>query len=303
MEDSPWRIMWREVYYDKMALTGLVLFIVIVASVYIGALFVDEGIIMRVDREMLLNRNRPPALSEMRQLGDDRPLPGFILGTDGSGRSMLQMLTLGARNSLNIAFSVAIFGVLLGSLIGLFSGFYGGHVDNVIMRIMDFLGMIPTLMIVVLVVRVMSPIDVFTLSWLLIVLVAWQGTARLIRIMALRQGMLDYVSASKTMGTPSIVIIFREVLPNLTSILVSNFTITLAAFVGIETGLSFLGLGLPFNIPSLGVILTNARVPYDLMNRMWLWLPAALFVVVLMLCINFVGQALNRAADAKKRRI
>ena len=303
MEDSPWRIMWREVYHDKMALFGLILFIIIVASVYIGALFVDDGIIMRVDREMLLNRNRPPAFTEMRELGDERPMPGFILGTDGSGRSMLQMLTLGARNSLNIAFSVAIIGTIIGTLIGLFSGFYGGHVDNVIMRIMDFLAMIPTLMIVVLVVRVMSPIDVFTLSWLLIVLVAWQATARLIRIMALKQGMLDYVSASKTMGTPSLVIIFREVLPNLTSIMMSNFTITLAAFVGIETGLSFLGLGLPFNIPSLGVILTNARVPYDLVNRMWLWVPAAAFVVVTMLCINFVGQALNRAADAKKRRI
>ena len=213
------------------------------------------------------------------------------------------MLTIGARNSLNIALSVAVFGVILGSLIGLFSGFYGGHVDNVIMRVMDFQGMVPTLMIVILVVRVMSPIDVFTLSWLLIVLVAWQGTARLIRIMALKQSTLDYVSASKTMGTPSIVIIFREVLPNLTSIMMSNFTITLASSVGIETGLSFLGLGLPFNIPSLGVILTNARVPYDMMNRMWLWLPAAVLVVVLMLCINFVGQALNRAADAKKRRI
>ena len=303
MEDNPWRVMWREIYYDRIALIGLVLFIVIVGAIYISALFIDDGILMRVDAETIRNRNRPPVWTEMRVLGDARPTPGFILGTDGAGLCMLQKLILGARNSLNIAFSVAFIGTVIGMLVGLFSGFYGGHVDNVIMRIMDFLAMVPLIMIVILTVQLMSPISVFMLSVLLIALVAWQPTARLIRIMALKQSMLDYVSASKTMGTPSIVIIFREVLPNLVSITLSNFTLTLAAFVGIETGLSFLGLGLPFDVPSLGTILVAARVPFDMVNRMWQWLPAAILVIVLMLSINFVGQALNRAADAKKRRI
>ena len=303
MDDSPWGIMWREIHHDKLALFGLVLFILVVVGIYIGAFFVDDGIIMRVDREMLRNRLRPPAVSEMMTLGAERPQPGFILGTDESGRDMFHMLLLGARNSLNIAFSVAIAGSVIGILIGLFSGFYGGHVDNVMMRFMDFLAMIPLIMLVILFVRLLSPVSLAMLSVLLIFLMAWQGTARLIRIMALKQGMMDYVSASKTMGTPGIVIIFREVLPNLVSIILSNFTLTLATFVGIETGLSFLGLGLPFNVPSLGVLLTNARNPFDMQHRMWLWLPAAVLVIILMLCINFVGQALNRAADAKKRRM
>jgi len=215
---------------------------------------------------------------------------------------MLDMLILGARNSFNIAFLVAGAGTLIGIVIGLLSGFYGGHVDNVIMRIMDFIAMIPMIMIVIVFVQALSPINVVTFSLLLIALMSWQGTARLIRIMALRQGALDYVSASKTMGTPSIVIAFREVLPNLVSIIVSNATITLAAFVGIETGLTFLGLGMPFSVPSLGIILRNAMNPYDMQNRMWMWLPAAILVIIMMLSINFVGQALNRAADAKKRR-
>ena len=303
MEDSPWRVMWNEIYHDKIALVGLVLFVLLVVSIYIGGFIVDDGIIMRVDRQTILNRHRPPALTEMRQMGAERPRPGFILGTDEAGRDMLQMLILGARNSLNISFSVALIGTLLGTLIGLLAGFYGGHVDNVVMRVMDFISMVPTIMIVILVVRILSPITVFTLSVLLIIFTAWQGTARLIRTMTLKQSMLDYVSASKTMGTPGIVIIFREVLPNLVSIMIANLTFTLAMFVGIETGLSFLGLGLPFVVPSLGTILANARSMFDMVNRMWVWLPAAVLVVVLMLCINFVGQALNRAADAKKRRI
>ena len=290
MEASPWKIMWKEIRHDTAAMTGLILFFLIVAGVYIGALFVDTDIIMRVSRYMLANRLRPPSWQ-------------FPLGTDESGRNMLHMLILASRNSLNIAFIISIVGTIIGILVGLFSGFYAGHVDNVIMRIMDFLGMIPLLMLVIFFVRILAPINVVTFSLLLIFLLAWQGTARLLRSMALRQGALDYVSASKTMGTPNVVILFREVLPNMVSIIISNFTITLASFIGVETGLSFLGLGMPFNVPSLGILLTNARNPFFMQHRMWLWLPAAILIVVMMLCINFVGQALNRAADAKKRRI
>lgn len=290
MENNPWKIMWREIRYDKLALLGLISFVLITTTVYVGALFIDPDIIMRVDRAMLLNRLQPPS-SE------------FWLGTDESGRDMLHMLVLAARNSLNIAFLVTLAGTVIGLLVGLFSGYYGGHVDNFIMRILDFLAMLPLIMMVVLFVRLLAPIDVIVFSLLLIFLMAWQPTARLIRIMALSQAALDYVSASKTMGTPGIIIMFREVLPNLTSIIISNFTITLASFIGIETGLSFLGLGMPFNVPSLGILVANAVNPFDMQNRMWLWLPAALLIVIMMLSINFVGQALKRAADARKRRV
>ena len=290
MEHNPWKIMWREIYNDKTALVALILFVLIVATIYIWAPFIDSGIIMRVDRTMILNRRQPPSMQ-------------FPLGTDEAGRNMLHMLVLAARNSLNVAFVVAIAGTFIGLIVGLFSGYYGGHVDNVLMRVMDFYAMVPIMMLVIVFLQLLSPINVVTFSLLLIGLMSWQGTARLMRIMALRQGVMDYVSASKTMGTPNIIIIFREVLPNMFSIISSNFTITLASFVGIETGLAFLGLGLPFDVPSLGILVANARIPYDMVNRMWLWLPAALLIVVMMLCINFVGQALNRAADAKKRLV
>lgn len=287
---NPWKIMWREVFHDKIALIGLILFVLIVGAIYILAIFVDNNIIMDVTRETLRNADQPPSSR-------------FWLGTDRSGRDMFQMLILAARNSFNIAFLVAISGTIIGIIIGLFSGFYGGHIDNIIMRFMDFLGMIPLIMLVALFIRLLAPIDVITFSLLLIFLMSWQGTARLIRTMALRQGSMDYVSASKTMGTPGVIIIFREVLPNLVSIIISNFTLVLASFIGIETGLSFLGLGMPFNHPSLGLLVANARVPHDMQHRMWMWLPAAILIVIMMLCINFVGQALNRAADARKRKV
>ncbi|MCL2285453.1 MAG: ABC transporter permease subunit, partial [Firmicutes bacterium] len=144
---------------------------------------------------------------------------------------------------------------------------------------------------------------VVTFSLMMIGIFTWMSFAGLIRIKALQQGRLDYVAASKTLGTPNIVIIFREVLPNLVSIIVSQFTLSLAGNMGIETGLTFLGFGLPFGTPSLGRLVFYARTPANLTNRLWLWLPAALLIIIMMLCINFVGQALNRAADAKKRTV
>jgi peptide/nickel transport system permease protein len=127
--------------------------------------------------------------------------------------------------------------------------------------------------------------------------------AGMVRVMTFKQGALDYVAASKTLGTPNIMIMFREVLPNLVSIISSFLTIMLAGNMGLETGLTFLGFGLPPGTPSLGTLIANARNPATMQNRPWQWLPAALLVFILMLCINFVGQALNRAADAKKRKV
>jgi len=290
MEHNPWKIMWREIYNDKTALVALVLFVVLVVGIFIWAPFIDSDIMMRVTRETISNRQQRPSLQ-------------FPLGTDDAGRNLLHLLILAARNSLIIAFVIAIAGTIIGLAVGLFSGYYGGHVDNILMRFMDFYAMVPIMMLVILFLQLLAPVGLIVFSLLLIGLMSWQGTARLMRIMALRQGVMDYVSASKTMGTPNIVIIFREVLPNMISIITSNFTLTLAAFVGIETGLAFLGLGLPFHVPSLGVLVASARSPYTMQNRMWYWLPAALLIIILMLCINFVGQALNRAADAKKRLV
>jgi len=282
---SAWKVMWKEIYSDKIALIGLILFVLITATVYIWAAFIDTDAAAIVN---IRTRLLPPG-------GD------FPLGTDSAGLDMLTQLMLSARNSFNIAFLVTGGGAVIGIFIGLIAGYYGGHVDNVLMRILDFIGMVPSIMLIIVFVSLTPNYSVPQFALIMILVFSWQGTARLIRIKALQQGRLDYVAASKTLGTPNIVIIFREVLPNLVSIIVSNLTINLAANMGVETGLTFLGFGLPFGTPSLGRLVFYARTPINLTDRWWLWLPAALLIIVMMLCINFVGQALNRAADAKKR--
>jgi len=285
-ETKIWKVMWREVYHDKLALVGLILFVLIVGLVYIWAALLDFDAAMRIN---ILTRDMPPSLQH-------------LLGTDRSGRDMLLQLILSARNSFNIAFIVTFGGTAIGMFVGLIAGFYAGQVDNIIMRVIDFIGMVPFIMMIIVFVSLV-PNYTPAIFALIFVAFTWQTTARLIRSMALQQRNYDYVSASKTLGTRNFVIIFREILPNLVSISVSNFTLTLAANMGIETGLTFLGFGLPFGSPSLGRLVEYARSPDNLVLRPWLWLPAALLIIIMMLCINFVGQALNRAADAKKRLV
>jgi len=307
---SAWKVMWNEVRHDKLALIGLAVFVLIVATVYIWAPFIDQTEAFLVNLRMRNNQpcgifgwgSDPEGLVACLRCGLD-PCGRFIMGTDSGGRPMLEQFILSARNSFTIAFIVTIGGAIIGITFGLFAGFYGGHVDNVMMRLFNFYGMVPNLMLIIVAIALMPNYGVITFSLLMIGLMTWMGFASLIRIKALQQGRLDYVSASKTLGTPNIVIIFREVLPNLVSIIVSQFTLALAANMGIETGLTFLGFGLPPATPSLGRLIFYARVPANLTNRLWLWFPSALLIVVMMLSIVFVGQALNRAADAKKRRV
>lgn len=278
------RLMWKEIVHDKFALVSFILFMIILITVFIGAMFVD------------------PASSTKINLGTMNKAPSdkFILGTDSAGRDMITQIFLGARNSFLIAFGVTILGGIVGILVGLNAGFYGGKVDNVIMRILDFFSMLPSLMIIIVIVSLIPNYTVPTFV-LVITTFSWFSDARLVRAKTLQQSNLDYVQASKTLGTKNIVIMFREVLPNIGSLIIVNLTLNLAGNMGLETGLTFLGFGLPFDTPSLGTLVSYAAVPENMQRRWWQWLPASLLIVVMMLCINFVGQAIKRAADAKQR--
>jgi len=190
---------------------------------------------------------------------------------------------------------------ILGIFVGLTAGFFGGHYDNIIMRVVDTWSMLPTLMIIIVIVTMMpyySPLHFV----IIMALFSWTGTARIMRAVALQQRNLDYVSASKTLGTRNIIIMFREVLPSLVPVITVNLTLALANNIGIETGLTFLGFGLPWGTPSLGRLIAYASTPATLQFRMFQWLPAALLVFTLMLCVYCVGQALSRAADVRQRR-
>ena len=209
-------------------------------------------------------------------------------------------MILGARNSITIAFFVTLITGFIGIAVGLITGYFGGWIDNIFMRIIDFFITIPSLMIIIVLVTMIPKYTVTEFIFIMSTFL-WVGTARLVRSKSLTESRRDYVNASKTMGTRDTTIIFKEIMPNLSSILIVEMTLNFAGNVGLETGLSYLGFGLPPSVPSLGTLVSYANNPLILEEKWWVWLPASLLILFLMLAINYVGQAIRRSADAKQR--
>ncbi len=274
----------REFSKDKIAMISLAIILITLIGVFAGSIIIDQGALMKVD---IFNSYASPSSEHW-------------LGTDISGRDIFGQLIIGAKNSLLIGFSITIITSIIGVTIGIISGFYGGVIDNILMRIVDFVMILPMQMIIIVFVTIIPKYTIF--SFILIMSAFyWVGKARLFRSKTLSEGRRDYVSASKTLGTGDLKIMFREVMPNLSSLIITNLTINFAANIGIETGLSFLGFGLPSDTPSLGTLIGYAKTSDVLADKVWVWLPASLLILVLMLSINYIGQAIGRSADAKQR--
>ncbi|MEO2208024.1 ABC transporter permease [Paenibacillus pabuli] len=278
-------ILWRELVRDKVALISLIFLGLVLLLVYGTALFLDQDEIVKVD---LFALYEPPSSQ-------------YWLGTDYGGRDVFGQLVIGTRNSLSIAILVTVMTGFLGIVIGVLSGYFGGLIDNIFMRIVDFFMVLPFMMIVIAFVTAVPKYNITSFS-LIMTAFLWMGIARLIRSKALQERELEYVKASKTLGSSHLKIMLSQVLPNLSSIIIVTMTLNLAANIGLESGLSFLGFGFPESTPSLGTLVSYARNPQTLEFRWWIWLPASVLILVLMLSINNVGQALKRATDARQRR-
>ena len=284
-------LFWREIRHDPVALGGLIVitFILLFCTIYGG--IIGSAQAMEID---LWNRYQPPSWVE-------GGAPGMLLGTDQGGRNVFHLLIVSARNSIALGWSVAILSLIIGTVVGLISGYFGGHTDNIIMRLVDTMIMMPGFMVIIVLVTVL---DRTMINFIFIlVLFGWMGSARLIRALALQQRNMDYVSASKTLGTRSITIILRKVFPNMVSIISANVVLILSTSIGIEVTLTILGFGMRPGTPSIGYLLINAMNLTNLANRWWLWAPTILLLLTIMLSINFVGQAVQRAADPRQRLV
>ena len=305
---SIFALFWKEIRHDYVAMVGFCMLIIIFLGIYIGAIIIEMTMdVMQPD--LAVTNVNPAGFQRQTVWGPDGVSQEFVdigfptlLGTDVIGRQIAPLMIVSARNSLNIGLAVAGLSFIIGLIAGIVAGFYGGHVDNVVMRITDTWTMLPTLMVMI---AIISIIPNRTLFWFIMILTAfgWMGRTRLVRAASLQQCNLDYIAASKTLGTRNVVIIFREMLPNIVDVVVANFVITVAASIGIETGLTILGFGLGIEYPSLGFMINSALNPINLQFFWWNWAPALILVVVIMLCINFVGNVLQRVADPRQRLV
>ena len=279
------QVIVREFLKDKIALAALIILTLIFLFIYIGPFFINEATALKVN---ILQRYKAPGVN------------GFLLGSDEGGRDVFAILVIGARNSVTIGFTITILTCIIGIIVGLISGYYGKWVDTTLMRIVDFIMILPTLMIIIVFVTVIPNYTLFHFI-IIMTLFFWVGSARLFRTRTLQEASLDYVNASKTLGSSDLQIMFREILPNISSLIIVNLILRLAGNIGIETGLTYLGFGLPYTTPSLGTLISAAKTQDIIENKMWVWLPATILILVMMLCINYIGQAFQRAADARQR--
>jgi len=224
----------------------------------------------------------------------------FILGADGMGRDMLSRIIHGSRLSLSVGLVGIGISFVIGILVGGISGFFGGVVDVAIQRVIEFIRSIPTLPLWMALSVALPPqwtiIQVYFGITVILSLVGWTGLARVVRgkFMALREE--DFVMAARLTGSSEMRIIFKHMLPSFYSHIIASLTLSVPGMILGETSLSFLGLGLQPPAISWGVLLRDAQRIRALAYSPWLLAPG-LFIIVAVLCFNFVGDGLRDAAD------
>jgi peptide/nickel transport system permease protein len=225
------------------------------------------------------------------------PSAVHLLGTDVSGRDIWARLLYGARTSTIVGFGAVALYLVIGTLLGLAAGFYGRFVDQAIMRFTDTIMAIPALLLIIVFVSVTGP----SIGSVIVVigLLGWPTTCRLVRgqLLVLRES--EYITAAKVVGVPDRVILFRHMLPNIFGPLTVVATFGVATAVLLESSLSFLGLGVRPPEASWGNLITEAASPVVLNQLPWQWMPAAAAITLTVLGVNFIGDGLRDALDPK----
>ena len=235
------------------------------------------------------------------------PNSAHWLGTDKNGMDMLTRLMYGGRVSLMIGFIVVIISAALGVVLGGVSGYFGGWVDNLIMRIVDIFYCIPSTPLIIILGAAMDGMRVdpqIRMLYLMLILgfLGWPGIARLVRgqILSLREQ--EFMTATEACGISVSRRIFRHLIPNVIPQLIVNCTMSLGATIITEATLSFLGLGVKFPFASWGNIMNDVSNSYVLTSYWFIWIPAGICLMLTVLGFNFVGDGLRDAFDPKMKR-
>lgn len=223
------------------------------------------------------------------------PSAKYLLGTDQSGRDVLSRLIYASRVSLLVGVASTGIAMVIGVVLGLVSGYFGGWMDMVLMRITDMVMAFPYIMLILVVASLVGPgmwNIIFILGFL-----NWPGVARLVRgnVLAIKES--NYIKAAKVSGLSTPRILFGQILPNTVAPILVNATSGIALAILDEAALSFLSMGVQPPAASWGNMLNGAQSLTILTSQPWLWLPPGLAIVLTVLSINFMGDALRDALD------
>jgi peptide/nickel transport system permease protein len=231
----------------------------------------------------------------------DPTQPMNLLGTDSLGRDLLSRLIHGTRISMSIGLIGVASSLLIGVVLGALSGYYGGWTDLLVQRVIEVISAMPTvplwLGLAAAIPLTWSPLKVYFIITLIVSLLAWTSLAREVRGRLLALKNEDFVTAAKLDGSSERRVIFRHILPSLTSHILAVVTLAIPTMIVAETALSFLGIGLKAPVVSWGVLLQDAQTVRTVATAPWLLVWPAGAVVLAVLSFNFLGDGMRDAAD------
>jgi peptide/nickel transport system permease protein len=227
------------------------------------------------------------------------PNSAHPFGTDPLGRDELSRVIWGIRTSMEVGVFVAVVSTLVGLLVGAIAGYYGGWIDNLLMRATDLVLTLPLLAVLLTAAALLGQGNQWRVSFIL-VFFFWTGIARVVRGVYLSLREKEYVEAAKASGAGDMRLMFRHILPNTLGPIVVNATLAVGTAILVEAALSFLGFGIKPPTPSLGVLIADAEANPQ---QWWLTVFPGLTIVLIVLCVNFVGDGLRDALDPTQRRV
>jgi microcin C transport system permease protein len=218
-----------------------------------------------------------------------------LLGTDGDGHDMVARLIYGFRVSIWFAFALTLVGTVIGIMMGALQGYFGGRTDLFLQRIFEIWGAVPELYLLIIFASIFEPSLLLLL--VLLSLWGWLGLSDYVRAEFLRNRSLEFVKAARALGLSNLQIIWRHVLPNSLTPVITFLPFRMSGAIIALTSLDFLGLGVPSTTPSLGDLLRQGKANLD---AWWIIFPTFAVLVLTMLLLTFIGDALRDAFDTRK---
>ena len=283
-QDTLYSIAWRHFRRHRPAMAGLVVLVLLV----LAAIFVP--IITNYDpgQTHILDKYLPPSL-------------GHPMGTDGLGRDIFVRSMDGGRISLLVGLSAMLLAIIIGTSVGAIAGFYGGLVDNLLMRFADIMLTIPTLFLAIVLIQLLRAGVIPFLSAgiapivFVIAITSWMPAARLVRAAYLSIKQKEFIDAARAAGAKNARLIVRHILPNAMSPIIVAATLRVGAAIITEAGLSFLGMGVQPPTATWGNMLTNAQSEMD--YAPWTAIFPGLFLFITVISFNYIGDGLRDALD------
>ena len=320
---SPTRMVVRRFFRSKLSILGLIMVIGLFLFSFVGPLVYTQWGEIELDesgkteyaiatttytvngREYTLRQTTEKSLKDNFLAPPSRE---HILGTDNEGYDIFIRLMYGGRISLTVSFIAVFLITILGVIMGGISGFFGGAVDNIIMRLCDILMCLPGVPILLIISTILDASDIdakYRIYLLMIYLtfISWPGTARLVRgqILSLREQ--EYMVAAEAMGYSTFRKIFKHLVPNVMPQLIVSMSLSLGSMILYEATLSYLNLGVKAPYAAWGTMINIISTNQDILqNHLNVWVPAGVCIVIAVLGFNFVGDGLRDALDPKARR-